>query len=448
MTVTQPPPGYSDRNTAGAPPGYPPPGFRSPTKSNSLGLLLALAVALLGVLSIVWGFLPSSELRSTTGTGTPLPLGSVFAVVGWVPALLLLSGLTAAATLLPGVSKATGWAVSAAAAISGGLGALFYFFARPGTDAGIGFTVGDTANARATVEDNASIGLILLLIFGLLQLLVAVTGAAIVLLGRSRTAPRGPRAARPRPGPGPGPGPQYGYGPPPGSPQQRPPGRRPEYPPAYPPPYPPPGNGPGQRFDPQGRPIYDPAGQNQVPTDAFQPAYDPQAGREVYSGGPGPARPTPPGANAPRTQPPAARPQAPPPMPAQVAAGAGLSASLPAGPDNAPGPAEAAPPQYARTEYGSADYEWEPTYSEAPRYEAQAEHESDAPPAPPARPEQAFLYETPEWERPQFEPPHFDSGRHPGWDAGFVEEATADQPEPGEPTPGNGPGWRSIPRAE
>ena len=36
--------------------------------------------------------------------------------------------------------------------------------------------------------------------------------------------------------------------------------------------------------------------------------------------------------------------------------------------------------EYQRTEYGSSDFEWEPTYSEAPTYEARAsEEEADTP---------------------------------------------------------------------
>ena len=93
------------------------------------------------------------------------------------------------------------------------------------------------------------------------------------------------------------------------------------------------------------------------------------------------------------------------------------------------------------------DYPWEPAYSEAPDYEERADHEATAAAAAANRQRQAFLYETPEWERPQFDPPHLDTGRHADWaphaSDGEADEATGDQRGAGE-----GPGWRSIPRAE
>lgn len=103
-------------------------------------------------------------------------------------------------------------------------------------------------------------------------------------------------------------------------------------------------------------------------------------------------------------------------------------------------------PEYTRVDYGSADYVWEPTYSEAPDYEARAAQQ-DAHPDEQHKREEAFLYETPEWERPQFEPPHFDSGRHPGWDAGFASDARTDDTIPPQDDHRH-PHWRSIPRAE
>ena len=124
----------------------------------------------------------------------------------------------------------------------------------------------------------------------------------------------------------------------------------------------------------------------------------------------------------------------------------GFVAPTPAAPvpnshfDQAAAEAAAVPPeQYQRTEYGSADFDWEPTYSEA-------EDEEDQPVEveTPVRPEEAYMYETPEWERPQAEPPQLDSGRHVGWDAGFDDPAPPDTVarESGRRR------RRSIPRAE
>ncbi len=427
--MTQPPPGYNEHFAAAPPPGYQL-GNKSADNQRRLGLILTLTVVVLGVLSIVWGFLPSSKLELVGGGGAPTPLGSVFAVVGWSPALLLLSALTAAATVLPGVSKSTAWVVSAAAAAAGGLGALFYFFARPGIDAGLGFVL----QGRNQLTDRTSIGLILLLVFGLIQLIAAAAGA-ISALGSQPRAPRRQRSPEPPASP-------YGYrqaGPPPfqplspeGSRPYAAAGQQPFYHPSQP---------------------YHETPQPPAYTGPQQPVYDPQSGRDVYRGQVAPRSPEP-SPNLPSRLPPVPAPtyrqptpySPPPPMPPQAAAPQyfpSMPAPTPPAPD---GPIPIA--EYARTEYGSQDYEWEPTYSEAPDYEARAEQEADTPAPLSVRPEQAFLYETPEWERPQFEPPHFDSGRHPGWDAGFVEKATADQPEPGAEQPSSGPGWRSIPRAE
>ncbi len=99
------------------------------------------------------------------------------------------------------------------------------------------------------------------------------------------------------------------------------------------------------------------------------------------------------------------------------------------------------PAEYRRTEYGSADFEWEPTYSEAPTYEARAEEEEAE---DDARPE-VIHYQASE-QRPQYEPPRLDSARHEGWDAGFAED-TMTGTEQAPPDPGTRR-YRSIPRSE
>ena len=106
----------------------------------------------------------------------------------------------------------------------------------------------------------------------------------------------------------------------------------------------------------------------------------------------------------------------------------------------------AAPVQYARTDYGSADYAWEPTYSEAPDYEARAaEDEADDAPAETDTPRN-FVYESP--ERPQYEPPQLDSGRHEGWDSGYSQDTMSETAQPGAQPRVDVQKYRPIPRAE
>ena len=111
--------------------------------------------------------------------------------------------------------------------------------------------------------------------------------------------------------------------------------------------------------------------------------------------------------------------------------------------------AQAAPAaQYARTDYGSDEYEWEPTYSDAPGYADEEDDDGRGPAKPPVRPEQAYMYETPEWERPQFDPPRLDSGRHPGWSSGFGETARSEDTDLVPDGRTGSRTRRSIPRAE
>ncbi len=407
--------------------------------------MLSLVVGGLGVLALIIGFLPSSSLRSARGFTRPL--GSVFHVIGWSPALLFCSGLLALAALLPSVSKPTMWAVSAAAGAAGGVGALSYLFAKAGTDAGLGLAV----DPEGTVGyvDSASIGLILLVVVGVVQVatvaIAAVATGLIPSAGMSRPGTRQPRPAPGQPAAGPtGPGfPGAGF--PQGHPGAGYPAAGYPTPSGYPPPgyrqpgfeqFPPPDHQQTVNRQPepsgsarleQPMPPSTPSGQ----PEGSPPVYDPQAGRSVYSGQ------TPAGFVA---------AQQPPWQPTDYEPAPAWANSTAAG-QSRPIEQEPAQPQaqYTQVDYGSADYEWEPTYSEAPDYEARAEESADAPAAQVHR-EQAFLYETPEWERPQYEPPHLDSGRHEGWDAGY--DHNGDQSAHGTPPPGPAPHHRSIPRAE
>ncbi|MEO5834829.1 MAG: hypothetical protein ABIR83_15850 [Nakamurella sp.] len=416
-------------------------------------MLAVLVVCALALLNAAFGFLGSATLTATGNA--PTPLGSVYAVAGWIPALLILSGLAAAATRLDDVSVPTLWATSAAAAVTGGVGALFYLVAQGGTDAGLGFVL---RSNESSVGSSVSAGLVLIVLFGLLQLVAALGG--LLLTQSPRLAHRTPRPAKAGPdaahrySPGPGapgqgqPGPQGGqwapqnefrypafqgygnpaYGPPSGHPgvQNPAPGdgmyTRPGGPPS-------PGIAPYAAYGQQdpvaaagARPSDDgrsaPQGwtgpgspqPNRGPEPSF---YDPQSGNRVHTG-------------LTESSPP---PQAPTSIPAPVPA------------DGPPLPTAATPAEYRRTEYGSPDFEWEPTYSEAPTYEARAEEEEAE---ESARPE-VVHYEAPD-QRPQYEPPRLDSARHEGWDAGFAEDTLTGTEQP--PSDRDGPRYRSIPRAE
>ena len=186
-----------------------------------LPVILQLVVCALALANAGVGFLQSAQL--TRGSAGTVPLGSVYAVAGWIPALLVVSGLVAAATRLKGVSVPTLWAVSAATAVMGGVGALFYLVAREGADAGLGYAL----SAANTVDSRASAGLVLAVLFGLLQMAAALgcllltqsphsagRTAGAASRGSDADARRGPNAAAP-----PAPGyPAYAYGPRPGGP--------------------------------------------------------------------------------------------------------------------------------------------------------------------------------------------------------------------------------------
>ncbi len=419
----------------------------------SLPVLAVLTVCVLALLNAIFGFLRSGVLERTGG-GDPVPLGSVYAVAGWIPALLVVSGLAAAATRLKNVSGPTLWAVSAATAVTGGVGALFYLAAREGTDAGLGFALDSGANGA--LEAGASAGLVLIVLFGLLQLVAALAGLLLTQSPQlARRAPGGPDAAH-RYGPGTGaqgqtPG-GAPWGPPPagadrggyaGGPQdgdRSRPAQSQSQPQQQSQPYGQPGGpqgpasqgGPGPAHPETGgiapygqyaRPTAGEApttGAPSRPQDSAPPTYDPQSGRQVHSGltgaaGPGPAPTSP-------------TPWIPEPAPAQPG-----EAERALRPDPQP------PVEYRRTEYGSSDFEWEPTYSEAPDYEPRAGQgngdDNDRDPV--------VRYETPE-QRPPFAPPKLDSARHEGWDAGFAEDTLNGTGQPAT----DQDRYRPIPRAE
>lgn len=465
-----------------APGGFPPggqgPGGPRPQGSSPVGAarsrprpaipplpdLAVIVVGALAVLNAVAGFLRSSQLIRSGGSA--VPMGSVYAVAGWIPALLVVSGLLAVATRLKGVSIPTLWAASAATAVMGGAGALFYVVAREGSDAGVGFLL--AAGGNGAVGSRASVGLILIVLFGLLQLAAAVSGLLLTqspkLAERASRVPAGGPDVAHRYGPGAaGPGaagpnqpPAQGF---PGYGGQQAAAAPPAWGPAgapstYGPTQPSSGwtsygaGSPGGGFAPNG-----PAEGGQ----GFVPAYPADGGIAPYGsysqteqfGASDDSRYAPPGwspsgvtmddpqsglrvpTGLAETVPTAATPP-PPPIPEPAPAGPGEA-------ERALGSDPVTPVEYQRTEYGSSDFEWEPTYSEAPTYEARAsEEEADESPR-----EDVVRYEDP-GHRPAFAPPKLDSARHEGWDAGFAEDTLTGN---GQPV-AEQDRYRSIPRAE
>jgi Family of unknown function (DUF5336) len=501
--VSQPIPGYP----YGPPPQGPPAG-RPGMNPQLISMVLVGATLLFAILNVIFGFLTAFTITGQR----EVDYGTVYTMAGWAPVLSLVVGLLAVATLLRPSDKGLLWLVSAAVAVSMGFGVLFTLVAGAGVEELVG-----------NVTSSAAAGLILVLIFGLLQALVTI--AAVFITGRpggvgavgGRPQGQPPGGSVPQPEPQAYPPP--GYGPPPGYPPQSQgyPGQ------GYPggPQYPPPS---------AGSPTYPappPTGQGNAPQRMVTESEPPR------SPAPPPAVPPAPAPRAPASRPsaPAAAPAraagsswSPPPPPAWVteassqggsspstqggASASGSHAAGPAGrlepatasagesavPGRAGGvagptlvraaaaavpavydpqsgttvrsglfesqparhpeppqpptptaspellaPAQPAPPaEYKRTEYGSDDYDWEPTYSEAPGYE---ESTAQRPARPPVKPEQAYMYDTPEWERPQSEPPRFDSGRLQAWNTRPGQTATAPETDVRLP-------WRSIPRAE
>ncbi len=122
--------------------------------------LLGLAVVVLGALNFLWGFLPEISLSRSNESL------SVFAVgPAYVPVLLLIAGLLALAAFLPGgeVSRLAVAAVS----IGGAAGAIVSL----GTESSVQIAFGNQASK--------GMGAILLVIFGIIQAVVAI-GAYVV----------------------------------------------------------------------------------------------------------------------------------------------------------------------------------------------------------------------------------------------------------------------------
>ena len=161
----------------------PGPGYGAPAGGGlKLGLpqIAYLVTAGLGVLNLFFGF---ASLGGETSFYE--------ALTGWVPGLLLMSGLAALVGFLPGDAKPGPWPAILA------IGAVLPFM----------FTVFQASGDLET-------GGVLVMIFGIIQMLAAV-GAYLLEAGIIKMPPPGGR------------GPAYGqpgqYGPPPGQQQQFPP---------------------------------------------------------------------------------------------------------------------------------------------------------------------------------------------------------------------------------
>jgi hypothetical protein len=141
--------------------------------------VLAVAVIALGLLNFIWGFLPELSLsRSTTTQGSL----SVFSIgPAYVPILLLTAGLLALTAFLPGEERAS----FAVAVVSSG-GAIGAIVSLGSQDAVSGFG-----------QVSKGMGAILLVIFGIIQAVVALT-AFVIGSGFGLN----PRAAEQRPGNG------------------------------------------------------------------------------------------------------------------------------------------------------------------------------------------------------------------------------------------------------
>jgi hypothetical protein len=210
-------PGGGPGGYPGQGPQQPQPGYGHPGGGQRLNIpqVAYLATAGLGVLNLFLAF------ANVSGTGSA---GVSFyeAVAGWVPGLLLISGLTALFHILPGDQKPGIW--PAVFAVGGTIPFLFSVFQSSG---GLGT------------------GGVLVLIFGILQTLAAV-GAYLMETGVIKMPPPGQNAPYgggygqsgqfpPPPGQQPGqygqPGTQYSPQPQPQPGQYPPPGQYPGTPP-------------------------------------------------------------------------------------------------------------------------------------------------------------------------------------------------------------------------
>src|SRR6478752_8125981 len=150
---------------AGGVPGVP----GGVTRKFDPAKLLGLAVALLGALNFIWGFLP--EITSTRSNESL----SVFAVgPAYAPVLLLIAGLLALAAFLPG-SERSRLAV-AAVSVGGAAGAL------------IALGTSSSLELLAAGQVSKGLGAVLLTIFGIVQAVVAI--GAYVIGADLRVGPR------------------------------------------------------------------------------------------------------------------------------------------------------------------------------------------------------------------------------------------------------------------
>ena len=147
--------------------------------------IFGLAVALLGALNFVWGFLPEV---SAPRSGATL---SVFAVgPAYVPILLLIAGLLALAAFLPGSERSR---LAVAAVSVGGAAGAIVSLGTPGS-----FELFANPN-----QVSSGLGAILLVIFGIIQAVIAVgayvVGADTLWKPRRGNGPAGPAPVTGRP---------------------------------------------------------------------------------------------------------------------------------------------------------------------------------------------------------------------------------------------------------
>jgi hypothetical protein len=163
----------------------PPP---APKKPLDIAQLLTFGIIGLGVLSVIFGFFNEYSVKSTSGLGggVSVAVSTVWADNGWLPALALATAVVAAGALLR--TKQTGALTVAGLAVGGGLGAVFTLF-------GLGDLFKAGANA-SSLAISTGIGMILVLVFNLLQAIAAVvlllTDVGVVKLGGGAARPADP----------------------------------------------------------------------------------------------------------------------------------------------------------------------------------------------------------------------------------------------------------------
>jgi len=164
--------------------GYFPPGTqpdqqrqrRTPARTLNPEKALGVAVAVLGGLNFVFGFLPQYTGGSTTGNFSVYAVGP-----GYVPILLLIAGLLALAAFVPG-SERSRLAV-AAVSVGGAVAAVI--------------SIGTTSPGTASL--GTGLGAILLTVFGIVQAVIAI-GGYVVGAGISPRSPGSAKTGQPGPG--------------------------------------------------------------------------------------------------------------------------------------------------------------------------------------------------------------------------------------------------------